>query len=690
MKVYETKFIRNIALLGHGGSGKTTLAEAILFTAGATNRMGKVEAGNTISDFDQEEIRRQISIRTALTPVEWNEYKLNILDTPGYFDFVGGVKEAMSVADSALIVVKASAGVEVGTEKAWEYAEEARIPKMLFVTEMDATCTHYNRLIESLKDKFGSSIAPIQIPWYEGEQFVGYVHVLEMRGRRLNGTQVVDCEIPDYLKDEVNEIRKIILEAVAETDEVLMDKYFNEEEITQEEINEAFKKGVMAQELVPVLMGSSQSQIGIAVLLETMCTLFPSPSESKKSIAENVVSGEVEEIGMLDTEDTSLFVFKTIVDPFVGKLSLFKVKTGKVKAEDSVVNNTTGELEKLSHLYVLVGKNQKEVPELCAGDIGAVAKLKSPKTNDTLSTKGFDKKYEPIDFPKAFVKMAIFPAGKGDEEKMSMSLAKIMAEDPTFSMAYDKETQETVIYGIGMQQLEVIVSMLKNKYKVDVYLQNPTTPYRETIKGKVSVRGKHKKQSGGHGQYGDVVMEFEPSGDLDLPYVFEEKIFGGSVPKQYFPAVEKGLDECTHKGVLAGYPVVGLKAILLDGSYHPVDSSEMAFKMATTVAFKEGMSKAEPTILEPIAHVEITVPDEYTGDIMGDMKKRRGRMIGMELKGKRQVIIAEVPLAELYNYATDVRSMTQGRGDIDYYFERYEEAPKDVQQKVIATRTQIS
>ena len=365
---------------------------------------------------------------------------------------------------------------------------------------------------------------------------------------------------------------------------------------------------------------------------------------------------------------------------------MFKVKTGTIKTDDTLLNVRAGEVERFSHLYVLSGKEQKEVAALYPGDIGAVAKLKTPRTGDTMADKDFAYQYEPMVFPKGLVKKAIFPTGKGDEEKMSSSLMKLMAEDYTLSVENDKETHETILCGIGEQQLDVVVSMLKNKFKVDVYLAQPTTPYRETIKGKANVRGKHKKQSGGHGQYGDVVMAFEPSGDLEMPYVFEEKIFGGSVPKQYFPAVEKGLEECTLKGVLAGYPVVGVKAVLLDGSYHPVDSSEMAFKMATTLAFKEGVGKASPTLLEPIAHVEIKVPDEYTGDIMGDMKKRRGHMIGMDQRDSKQVIIAEVPLAELYTYATDVRSMTQGRGEVDYYFERYEEAPVDIQQKVIAAR----
>jgi elongation factor G len=672
MKVYETSKIRNIALLGHGGCGKTSLAETMLYLSGAINRKGKVEQGNTVSDFDPEEIKRKVSIRTSLIPVEWKEHKLNLLDTPGYFDFVGGVKEALSVADAAVIVMRATAGVEVGTEKAWEFTEEAGIPKMLFIGEMDAPNVDYKKILETCKEKFGNRVAPLQVPWYDGEKYLGYIHVAKMIGRKFEGDKVIECPIPQGYDEEIEKVRTMILEAVAETDEVLMEKYFAEEEITIEEIQDALKKGVSSGDIVPVLCGNTLEGQGVRTLMDNMVRSFPAPNESVRSCDEN--------------QKPSLFIFKTMVDPFIGKFSYFKVKSGQITKDMELINQRTGEETRLTHLYVLQGKNQIETETLCAGDIGAVSKLKEVNTCDTLAQKGYQVTYEPIDYPMPYVKMAVFPLGKGDEEKMSTSLQKLMAEDKTFYTEFDKETKETVIYGIGEQQLEVITNMLKDKFKVDVRLEVPMTKYRETIKGKMKVRGRHKKQSGGHGQYGDVVMEFEPSGDLEMPYVFEEKIFGGAVPKQYFPAVEKGLDECVHNGVLAGYPVVGLKAILVDGSYHPVDSSEMAFKMATTLAFKEGVMQAKPVLLEPIAHVEITVPDEYTGDIMGDMKKRRGRLVGMELKGTKQVIIAEVPMSELYRYATDLRSMTQGRGDVMYEFARYEEAPKEVQDKVIQTR----
>lgn len=672
MKVYETRKIRNTVLLGHGGSGKTSLTEAMLYISGATTRQGKVEAGNTLSDFEAEEIKKGISIRTSLIPVEWKEHKINILDTPGYFDFVGGVKEALHVADSCIILLRASSGIEVGTEKAWDLATDAGIPKMLFISEMEAPHVDYNKLLKQCKEQFGHGIAPMQLPWYENEKFIGYIHCVKKVARRFEANKVIECEVPQHYLPQLEAMHTMIVEAVAETDEALMEKYFAEEQFTLEEIQGALKKGVMDGAIVPVLCGSTTDGTGIRTLLDNIIRSFPNPLESSRPVVQQ--------------EKESLFVFKTMVDPYIGKLSLFKVQSGVLTKDTQLINPRTEEQVKLTHFHVLRGKEQLEIECLHPGDFGAAAKLKGVSTNDTLHHKGYPKVYDPIVYPKPYVKMAIFPLGKGDEEKMSTALSKLASEDKTFYTQYDKETKETVIYGIGEQHLDVIVSMLKEKFKVDVKLEEPTTRYRETIKGKMQVRGKHKKQSGGHGQYGDVVMAFEPSGDLELPYVFEEKIFGGAVPKQYFPAVEKGLDECINKGVLAGYPVVGVKAILVDGSYHPVDSSEMAFKMATSIAFKEGIGKASPTLLEPIAKVEITIPDEYTGDIMGDMKKRRGRLIGMELIKNKQVIHAEVPMAELYRYATDLRSLTQGRGELTYQFERYEEAPKEIQEKVIQQR----
>ncbi|WP_058486241.1 elongation factor G [Defluviitalea phaphyphila] len=687
MKNYNMNQIRNTILLGHGGCGKTTISEAMLYVAGQIKRQGKVEEGNTVSDYDSEEIRRKVSINTSIIPIEWKGYKINILDTPGYFDFVGEVKQALRAADSAIIVVSAKSGVEVGTEKAWEYTEKEKLPKMIFVNGMDDENANLTKILEQLKEKFGKSIAPFQVPIKEGGKFVGFVNVVKMEGRRFVDGSVKSCPVPEGMEDEINPVRDMILEAVAETSEELMEKYFNEEEFTQEEIKEALHTGVLDGSIVPVLCGTALNHTGIEVLLNSIINYMPSYSESKGSLeGENPKTKEIEERKCDEKEAASMFVFKTIVDPYIGRLSIFKVCSGIIKADNILYNGKKDLEEKISHLYVLKGKEQIEVSELRAGDIGAVAKLRNTMTGDTLSDISKPIIYPEIEFPQSLMNMAVFPKGKGDEEKMSSGLQKLMEEDPTLHVFLNKETHEEIIYGIGEQHLDVIINKLKSKFKIEVELLPPTIPYRETIKGKVKVQGKHKKQSGGHGQYGDVWMEFEPSGDLEVPFVFEEKIFGGAVPKQYFPAIEKGLQECVKHGVLAGYPVVGLKATLVDGSYHPVDSSEMAFKIATAIAFKEGLLKAKPVILEPIVKVVVTVPDEYMGEIIGDINKRRGKILGMNPKGKYQEVEAEVPMSEMFRYATDLRSMTQDRGSFIMEFARYEEAPHDVQQKVIEER----
>lgn len=687
MKQYNTSQIRNVVLMGHGGAGKTTLAEAILRTTGTIKRRGTIDSGNTISDFEPEEIKRKFSIKTSVIPVEWKDHKINILDAPGYDDFRGEIDQALRVADTAVIVINAASGLEIGAQKAWKFASDAGVPRMIYITGMDLDNANMPRILKELKQRYGTSIAPMQVPWYEDEKFVGYIDIARMVGRRYVGKGTQDCELPEGMDDLIIPARTMILEAVAETDENLMEKYFADEEITTDEITDAIRASVIDGSIVPVFCGAGTMSAGITILLNSLIRYCPSPDVlhveeyGSDELGENKLARKCHA-----TEKASVFVFKTIVDPFIGRFTFFKVRSGTIKSDDVLYNSRTKQAEKLSKIYIFRGKEQIEVDELVAGDIGAVAKLKDTMTNDTLYQKGHYIKYPPIDFPVPYLKRAIFPKGKKDEEKLSGSLQRLMSEDLTFYTEYDPETRETVIYGIGQQQLDIIVNILKDKFKVEVELAIPTTRYRETIKGKVQVRGRHKKQSGGHGQYGDVLIEFEPSGDLESPYVFEEKVFGGSVPRQYFPAVDKGLEESVNKGVLAGYPVVGLKAILVDGSHHPVDSSEMAFKIATTIAFKDGLPKAIPTILEPIAYTEITIPDEYTGDIMGDMKKRRGRMLGMELNGSRQVIIAEVPMAELYNYPTDLRSLTQGRGEVMYRFERYDEAPGDVQEKVIQDR----
>lgn len=690
MRNYTANEVRNIVLLGHSGCGKTTIGEAALFYSGATKRFGKVEEGNTISDYDPEEIRRKVSISTSVLPVEWKDTKINFLDTPGYFDFVGEVKLAISVADTALIVVSAKSGVEVGTEKAWEYTEEMNIPKMIFVNQIDDDNADFVGALSQMREKFGKSVAPLQIPFDDEDgKAVGFINIIKRDARKKVGDKLQPCEIPADKVEEVEELRSMIVEVAAESNDELLEKYFNDEELTLEEIYEGLKVGIANHTIAPVICGSATLGYGIKLLMSTIVKFIPSSTECRPSFeCTDLRLGENE--GMIrynsEKEHLAAFVFKTISDPYVGRLNIFRVISGTINNTKTVYNPEKDTYEKISHLYVVRGKEQIEVEELNAGDIGALAKLTNTSTQDTLCSKYFPVLLPKIKLPESVLCMAIVPKGKGDEDKISAALTKIREEDPTIKMEVNKETKQTLLYGTGEQQLDVLVNKLKTKYKIDVDLVDPIIPFRETIKSKIKVQGKYKKQSGGHGQYGDVWIEFEPSGDLSTAYLFEEKIFGGSVPKQYFPAVEKGLQESVNRGVLAGYPVVGLKATLVDGSYHPVDSSEMAFKMATSVAFKDGVSKAKPTILEPIAHVEIIIPEKYMGDIMGDVNKRRGRILSMNTEGDKKVIIAEVPLSELHKYATDLRSMTQGRGSYSYHFERYEEAPMDIQKKVIEKR----
>ncbi len=690
MKNYAANEVRDIVILGHSGCGKTTLSEALLYYSGATKRFGKVSEGNTVSDYDPEEIRRNVSISTSVLPVEWKDTKINFLDTPGYFDFVGEVKLAMSVSDTALIVVSAKSGLEVGTEKAWEYAEEIGIPKMIFINQMDDESADFQNTINQLREKYGKIVAPLQVPFRDPNGVLGFINVLKRDARMLDSNgKLVKCDIPEDKVEEVETLRAWVVEVAAESDDDLLEKFFNDEELTLEEIYLGLKKGIRNHSIAPVIFGSAMMGYGIRLLMSTIVKFMPPSIECRPSFICKDLRNEGEGMKRYNSEKDHLacFVFKTISDPYVGRLNIFRVLSGVINTTKTVYNPEKDTYEKVAHLYVVRGKEQIEVDELQAGDIGALAKLSNTSTQDTLCSKYFPVELEKIDLPKPGLSMCIAPKGKGDEDKISAALSKILEEDPTLSLEINKETKQTIIYGQGEQQLEVVVNKLKTKYKIDVELTDPIIPYRETIKSKVKVQGKYKKQSGGHGQYGDVWMEFEPSGDQSQSYIFEEKIFGGSVPKQYFPAVEKGLQECVSNGVLAGYPVVGLKATLVDGSYHPVDSSEMAFKMATSVAFKDGLPQAKPTILEPIAHVEVTIPERYMGDIMGDINKRRGRILSMNPEHEKKVIIAEVPLAEMHKYATDLRSMTQGRGYYEYYFERYEEAPMEMQKKIIEQKS---
>ncbi len=691
MNVYGTEQIRNVVLLGHGGAGKTTVAEALALLTGVTKRMGKVPDGNTISDYDKEEIKRQFSISTTLIPLEYEgedgPIKINLLDTPGFFDFVGEVEEAISVADAAIIVVNCKAGIEPGTERAWEMCEKYNLPRLIFVTNMDDDHASYRELVVKLETKFGRKIAPFQLPIRENEKFVGFVNVVKMGGRRFtNLSDYEECEIPDYVQKNLTIARDALIEAVAETSEEYMERYFLGEEFTQEEISTALRTHVIEGDIVPVMMGSGINCQGFKVLLQAIDKYFPSPDHFE-CIGVDVSTGERFTAKYNDDVSLSARVFKTIVDPFIGKYSLMKICTGTLKGDTVVYNVNKDTEEKIGKLYILRGKDQIEVQELRAGDIGAVAKLTVTQTGDTMAVRTAPIVYHKPQTSTPYTYMAYKAANKGEDDKVSTALAKMMEEDLTLKVVNDAENRQALLYGIGDQQLDVVISKLQSRYKVDVTLSPPKFAFRETLRKKVKVQGKHKKQSGGHGQYGDVIMEFEPSGDLETPYVFEEKIFGGSVPRNYFPAVEKGLQECVLKGPLAGYPVVGLKATLLDGSYHPVDSSEMAFKMATILAFKQGFMEANPVLLEPIASLKVTVPDKFTGDVMGDLNRRRGRVLGMNSNHNgKQVIEADIPMSELFGYNTDLRSMTGGLGDYSYEFSRYEQAPGDVQKREIEAR----
>jgi elongation factor G len=693
MKVYKTQDIRNVAILGHGGSGKTTLVEAMANVTGVTSRMGKVVDGNTISDYDKEEIKRKFSISTSIVPIEWRFWKINLLDTPGYLDFVGEVEEALSVADGAIIVISGKAGVEAGTERAWELCEKYDIPRVFFVTDIDDDNADYAKIIEDLRALYGKKIAPFHLPVKEDGKFTGYVNVVKMMGRKCtsDGNKFEDVAIEDLhlseaLEAELEPCREALLEAVAETSEEFMDRYFDGGEFTIDEIIDALRQNVNEGNVVPVQCGSGLYNISIENLIKTCVEFLPSPIRDHVTIyGKDPRTDKAYNVDYDSRRPFSAYVFKTIVDPFLGRYSLIKVCSGELKSDSVIYNYERDTEEKLNRLYLLRGKEAIEVPELKAGDIGAIAKLSNTETGDTLSLKADPLVFDKFELSAPYTYKRYAAKNKGDVDKISQALQKMMEEDCTLKTFNDKENRQLLLYGMGDQHLDVVVSKLLAKYKVEITLSKPRVPYRETIKKKVEVREKYKKQSGGHGQYGDVAMEFESSGDLETPYVFAERVVGGAVPKNYFPAVEKGIQESVLKGPLAGYPVVGVKATLFDGSYHPVDSSEMAFKTAARQAFKTAFLKANPVLLEPIASLSVIVPDGYTGDIMGDLNKRRGRVLGMNPSGNGKTeVVADIPLAELYGYSTDLRSMTGGRGTYSYMVDRYEQAPSDVQAKVIA------
>ena len=686
MNVFTTDKIRNVVLLGHGGCGKTSLAEAMAYLAGLTNRMGTVADGNTISDYDKEETKRLFSIHTSLIPIPWGDVKINILDTPGYFDFIGEVEEAVSAADAAIIVVSGKAGIETGTKRAWNLCEKYKLPRMIFVTDMDIDNASYRQVVEDLQELYGKKIAPFHLPIRENTQFVGYVNVVQQKAKRWNDKGGVDkFEVPDYSMENLGICREALLEAVAETSEEFMDRYFNGDEFSEDEIRQALRVHVIDGTIVPVLMGSNTLARGMYTLMADIVKYFPSP-EKRECAGINTKTNEVYQADYDFAKPKSAYIFKTIVDPYIGKYSLIKVNSGVLKTDDLLYNYHRDCDEKIGRLYVLRGNKAEEVSELHAGDIGALAKLAKSLTTDTLSTRNNPVAYLRTNISKPYVSMRYKAKNKGDEDKISQALQKLLAEDLTLRNINDAENHQTILYGMGDQHLEIVASMLLEKYKVAIELTRPKVAFRETIRKKSDVEYKYKKQSGGHGQYGHVKMTFEPSGDLDRPYVFEQCVVGGAVPKNFFPAVEKGIAEAVKSGPLAAYPVIGVKATLYDGSYHPVDSSEMAFKVAAAQAFKKGFMEASPVLLEPIATLTVIVPEEYTGDIMGDLNKRRGRVMNMNAENGYQEITADIPYLELYGYNTQLRSITSGSGTFSYEFARYEQAPEDVAAKQIEER----
>lgn len=686
MNVYTTDKIRNVCLLGHGGSGKTSLVEAMAYLSGITSRMGKVTDGNTVSDYGKEEQKRQFSISTSVVPIEWEGHKINILDTPGYFDFVGEVEEALSAAGAAIIVINGKAGIEVGTLKAWELCEKYKLPRFIYVSNMDVDNASFRQVVEDMTNLFGKKLAPFNLPIRENEKFVGYVNVITESGNRWQGKEVVPCEVPEYNKANLEICRDALMEAVAETSEEMMERFFNGETFSEAEIRAALRTNVCDGSIVPMTMGSNTLCQGVYTLLDDIVKYMPSP-ENREVAGINMKTNEIYHADYDFAKAKSAYIWKTIVDPFIGKYSLIKVNSGVLKTDDLIYNFDKDIEEKIGKLYILQGNKPMEVSELHAGDIGALAKLTAARTGNSLSTKNTTIKFGKWEISTPYTYMRYKAKNKGDIDKISQALQKITHEDLTVKVVNDAENRQLLLYGMGDQHLEIIASRLKNEYKVEIELDKPKVAYRETIRKTSDVEAKHKKQSGGHGQYGHVKMRFSASGDLETPYVFEQEVVGGAVPKNYFPAVEKGLQESVTRGPLAAYPVVGVKAVLYDGSYHPVDSSEMAFKMATIQAFKKGFMEAGPVLLEPIASLKVTVPDSFTGDIMGDLNKRRGRVLGMNPTANgKQVIEADIPMSSLFGYCTDLRSMTGGQGEYSYEFARYEQAPSDVQEKEVAAR----
>ncbi len=667
MRVYTSNKLRNVGILAHGGAGKTSLTETFLFNAGHTTRIGKVDEGTTVTDYLPEEIKRKVTVSTTLAPVEWKEHKLNILDTPGYADFIGEVKSAMRAVDSIVLVVDGVAGVEVQTEVHWEAAEEAQKPRFIFINKLDRENANYKRVLDNLKERFGTQVVPLMLPIGAEESFSGVVDILKQKAYKFEGNKYSEIPVPQDLQDEIALYREPLMEAAAEGDDELLMKYLDGEALKEEEIYQGLRQGILNAKVVPVFCGSALKNIGTQLLMDAMVEFLPSPVDSVEKD--------------LNKEPLAAIVFKTMADPFVGKLSFVRVVSGVLKSDSTIYNLNKQKDERYGALLVPRGKTQDNVSEAQAGDIVCIAKLADTTTGDTLGIKDKIALLDGVTFPAPTFSVAVKAKSRNDEDKVGTALTRLVEEDPTLTVEKNTETKETILTGMGETHLDIIIERMLKKFGVEVSTSTPRVPYRETIRGTAEYEYKHKKQSGGHGQYGHVKLRFEPYPDGE--FEFAETIFGGAVPKNYHPAVEKGVREAMAEGILAGYPVTNIKVTLFDGSYHDVDSSEMSFKIAASMCFKKGVEKAHPVLMEPIMEVEVHVPDQYMGDIISDLNGKRGRILGMEPEGKWQVVKALVPLSEMYRYAIDLKSITQGRGNFRMQFAQYEEVPQLTAKEII-------